>query len=356
MTPEYAHSFTLGKREIGTDHPAYFIADIGANHDSSLMRAQMLIEQAAKAGADCVKFQHFKADKIVSREGFKDLKVTHQAQWPKSVYEIYEDYSINRQWDRVLARTAKDYGVDFMTTPYDFEAVESIDPLVEAYKIGSGDITYSQLIKLIASKNKPVFMATGASTMEEVEEAVSIFLRENKQLCLMQCNTNYTGDMENFRYVNLRVLESFWNRYPDMPLGLSDHTPGYTAVLGAIALGACVIEKHFTDDSSRSGPDHAFALTPGVWKAMVLCSRDLEAALGDGIKRVEDNEKESRIVQRRALRVTTDHRKGDAITDSGIEALRPCPLSAYTPRDSIVGRKLRVDKRCGEAILHGDLE
>jgi N-acetylneuraminate synthase len=354
---DYETRFAIGERVISNTSPTYFIADIGANHDASLTRAQMLIEQAAKAGAHCVKFQHFAADKIVSREGFKDLKVTHQAQWPKSVYEIYEDYSINRQWDRVLAKTAEDFGVDFMTTPYDFEAVAGIDPLVKAYKVGSGDITYLSLIRYIANRKKPIFLATGASHMPEVDEAVTNALIYNRSLCLMQCNTNYTGDAANFRYVNLRVLSSYAHRYPGMPLGLSDHTPGYTAVLGAIALGARVIEKHFTDDSSRPGPDHAFALTPGVWRAMTLHSQDLESALGTGEKIVEDNELESRVVQRRAIRLKDACSKGKIVTADMVEMLRPCPYGALTPADvnDVVGRVLKNTKGKGEELYPEDL-
>lgn len=319
----------------------YFIADIGANHDGFLVRANELIKLAKEAGADCAKFQHFRAKDIVSDRGFKALKIAHQAQWEKPVYQVYEDYSINRDWNQTLAETAKSVGIDFMTTPYDFDAVDEVYDLVPGYKIGSGDITYLQLIEYIAKKGKPVYLATGASTMEEVEKAVETILKYNKQLCLLQCNTNYTGDLENFRHVNLNVLKSYAVHWPDLRLGLSDHTPGHSTVLGAIALGATVIEKHFTDDKTRKGPDHKFAMMPHEWNYMIRLTRELEMAMGDGVKRVEENEKESSIVQRRALRLKSDHGRG-TIGIEDLEALRPCPEGALTPSqlEEVVGRML----------------
>ena len=345
-------SFRIGTRVISNYAPTYFIADIGANHDGDLERAKDLIKRAQESGADCAKFQHFKAETIVSDAGFRDLKVAHQTKWPKSVYETYQNYSINSDWDEELALTASDAEIDFMSTPYDFDAVESLFPWVQAYKIGSGDITYLQLIDKVAGKGVPVFLATGASTMLEVEVAVEHVLDWNSMLCLMQCNTNYSGDSGNFSYVNLNVLRSYALRWPGMPLGLSDHTPGHAAVLGAVALGSRVIEKHFTDDSSREGPDHGFALNPIEWGHMVKAVSELELALGDGVKRIEPNEIESRIVQRRALRLKEDTPSGTILTAEHLEALRPCPYGAMTPADigHVIGRELIARQGEGQAL------
>lgn len=319
----------------------YFIADIASNHDGDLERAKKLIKLAKEAGAHCAKFQHFKAASIVSEHGFRALgKLSHQAGWEKPVYQTYEEYSIDRNWNQALADTAQEVGIDFMTTPYDFEAVDSVYDLVPAYKVGSGDITYLPLIEYIAKKGKRVYLATGASTMAEVEAAVDAVLKYNKTLCLMQCNTNYTGDIENFRHVNLNVLRSYALHWPKLTLGLSDHTPGHAAVLGALALGATVIEKHFTDDKRRRGPDHGFATTPSEWVEMVTAVEQLEMALGDGVKRVEENERESIIVQRRALRLREDY-GFEPITEADLVALRPCPDGAYTPAqlDEVLGKR-----------------
>jgi N-acetylneuraminate synthase len=171
----------------------------------------------------------------------------------------------------------------------------------------------------------------------------------------MQCNTNYTGRWENMNYVNLRVLQTYAKRWPSLPLGLSDHTHGFTAVLGAVALGARVIEKHFTDDPNRKGPDHAFALPPMIWKVMVQRTREIESAMGDGFKKCEDNEVESRVVQRRAIRLTRDLVKGHIITAEDIEFLRPCPVGALTPAEDVIGYVLKHDLHAGDAITKDDI-
>lgn len=355
----YSTEFLIGKRRVALDEPTYFIADIAANHDGDIERAKKLIWDAKEAGADCAKFQHFLANRIVSDVGFSDGvgQVSHQAAWKKPVHEIYNDYHTRRDWTETLVETCRSADIEFMTTPYDVEAVLIFANIVPAYKVGSGDITFHALLEVIAAQGKPVLLATGAATMEDVEAAVDVLLATNPDLCLMQCNTNYTGSLENFRYVNLRVLETFARRWPGMPLGLSDHTPGHSAVLGAIALGARVIEKHFTDDNSRIGPDHSFALNPATWRAMVDASRELEYALGDGTKRIEGNEDQTVVIQRRALRLKAAAAAGTVISEDQLEALRPCPEGAVSPDhlEEVVGRTLSVDKTRGRELLWTDL-
>jgi N-acetylneuraminate synthase len=347
-------SFFVGNRLIG-EHPVYWIADIASNHDGSLGRAKDLIKLAKDSGADCAKFQHFQASRIVSAVGFDGFKTAHQRGWDKSVFEVYEDYSINPDWNEELAQTCKDVGIDFMTTPYDIETVDSIDHLVNAYKIGSGDITYPQLMQEIARKDKPIFLATGASTMEEVETAVRhLWNSGNTQLCLMQCNTDYSGH-PSYKCINLNVLKTYAKRWPTLPLGLSDHTPEPTSVLGAIALGATVIEKHFTDDRTRKGPDHGFAIEPDDWAKMRAMGEILQREMGDGVKRVEANEVDSRIVQRRAIRIKDASKK---LSEDNVEFLRPCPDGALTPAevDRVLHRRLKRPIESGSALHEADLE
>jgi N-acetylneuraminate synthase len=346
-------SFFVGNRLIG-EHPVYWIADIGANHDGNLTRAKDLIRMARDYGADCAKFQHFKASRIVSAVGFDGFKTAHQRGWDKSVFEVYEDYSINPDWNEELAQTCKDVGIDFMTTPYDIETVDAIDHLVKAYKIGSGDITYLQLMAKISAMGKPMFLATGASTMNEVIEAVEHILALNPRLCLMQCNTDYSGH-PSYKCINLNVLKTYAKRWPTLPLGLSDHTPEPTSVLGAIALGACVIEKHFTDDRTRRGPDHGFAIEPDDWAKMRAMGEILQREMGDGIKRVEANEEESRIVQRRAIRIKDAKAE---FTYENLEFLRPCPPGALPPMQvwKLFHRKLKHPLESGGTISESDLE
>lgn len=349
----------IGKNKIGLDHPVYFIADIAANHDGNLQRAKDLIYLAKEAGADCAKFQHFLADKIVSDYGFKHLNgsQSHQNSWKKSVYEIYDEYHCKREWNQELIKTCKEVDIEFMTTPYDYEAISQIDDYVNAYKIGSGDITWTEFLEKISKLKKPVLLATGASDMKDVKRAVKVINEFNSNIVLMQCNTNYTADLKNMKFVNLNVLNTFKKEFPGIILGLSDHTYGHSAVLGAVTLGARVIEKHFTDDNSRQGPDHKFAMNPATWKEMTDRTRELESALGDGVKRIETNESDTVIVQRRSIRLTADKKSGELITENDIEFLRPAPQDAYLPyqKEFVIGKILQKNKEKGDCIYFGDI-
>lgn len=346
----------IGKKAIGLNKPTYFIADIGANHDGSLERAKELIYLCAASGADAAKFQNFQADKIVSKVGFEDMKgqLSHQAKWKKSVYEVYKEASIRLDWTPLLKKTCEKAGIEYFTSPYDIESVDKVSPYVNVFKIGSGDITWLEILDHIAKKNKPVILATGASTIEDVKRAMKTLSRRTKKIILLQCNTNYTGSLENFKYVNLNVLKLYRKMYPDVIIGLSDHTPGHATVLGAVTLGANVIEKHFTDDNKRQGPDHAFAMNPVTWKEMVERTRELELALGDGIKRIEKNEEKTVLVQQRGLRATVALVKGHTVTMKDLEALRPIPKDGIPPYEiaSIVGKKLKKSMRQGEHITY----
>lgn len=328
-----------------SNNKLYFIADIAANHDGSLTRAKKLIRLCAKAGANAAKFQHFKAETIVSDYGFKKLgKLTHQKKWKKSVYETYSAASINPKWSYELLKECKKNKIDFMTSPYDLNYVDEVYNYITAYKIGSGDITWKEIIKKIAKKNKPTILATGASNLKEVIEAVKEILKFKKKLVLMQCNTNYTKSNDNFKFINLNVIKLYKKIFKDkIILGLSDHTAGHATVLGAITLGARVIEKHFTDDNNRSGPDHNFSMNPISWKLMVDNSKTLIKALGDGTKKIEFNERESAVVQRRAIWSLKDIKKGDIIKKNMIICLRPCPQGALSPfyTDKIIGKKAK---------------
>jgi sialic acid synthase SpsE len=323
----------FGNKIIGQGEPLYFIADIGANHDGDIYRAYKLIELAKEAGADAAKFQNFQASKIVSKVGFEKLgtQLSHQSSWKKSVYEVYEDASVSLDWTPLLKAKCDEVGIDFFTSAYDFESVEAVDPFVDLYKIGSGDITWIEIIEYIAKKNKPVLIATGASEMTDVVRAMNTIEAITEDVVLMQCNTNYTLDKDKFRYVNLNVLKYFTQRFPNSILGLSDHTLGHATVLGAIALGAVVIEKHFTDSNDNEGPDHKFAMNPNTWREMVDNANEVYYALGDGVKRIEENEKTSLIVQRRSLRAVSDFEIGHVITNKDLEALRPIPEDGFSP-------------------------
>ena len=338
-------TFKIGNTQIGSKSKVYFIADIAANHDGSLLRAKKLIKLCAKAGANAAKFQHFKAETIVSAEGFKKVgKITHQYKWKKSVFDVYKDASINPYWTAQLKKECKKNNIDFLTAPYDLDYVDSVNKFISAYKIGSGDITWKEIIIKIAKKKKPVLLACGASSLKDTVNATKLILKHNKKIVLMQCNTNYTNSIKNFEFLNIKAIKQFKQIFKKkLILGLSDHTPGHISVLGAITLGAKVIEKHFTDNNSRSGPDHAFSLNPKTWREMVNASRYLEKSLGDGKKKIELNEKQSIIVQRRGVWVKKNLKRGEKLKRSHIEILRPCPKNSISPFyiDKYLGKKLK---------------
>jgi N-acetylneuraminate synthase len=353
-------TLTLGKKKVGLEYPTYFVADIAANYDGDLERAKLLIRLCAEAGANAAKFQNFRASKIVSDRGFQVIgkQLSHQAQWKKSVFQVYQEAALPWEWTPDLKAECQSFGIDYFSAPYDLEAVDMLDPYVELFKIGSGDITWPEILRKVAAKQKPVLLATGASDITDVQRAVAEILKINPKLVLMQCNTNYTASGDNFRHIQLRVLETYREMFPSVILGLSDHTPGHTTVLGAVTLGARVVEKHFTDDNRREGPDHRFSMTPTTWREMVERTRELECALGSPSKQVEENEQDTAVVQRRCLRATTDISAGAILTEKMLEALRPAPRDAVMPYDlpKVLGKKLIQDLPAGECLRWSALD
>jgi sialic acid synthase SpsE len=351
----------IGNKYISETDPLYFIADIAANHDGDINRAFKLIELAKEAGADAAKFQNFQAEKIVSRHGFETMnkdKMSHQSAWKKSVFEVYKDASVPFDWTQKLKKKCDEVGIEYFTSPYDFEAVDYVDPYVNVHKVGSGDITWIDMIEYIAKKGKPVMLAAGASTITDVERAMKTLQKHTKDIVLMQCNTNYTASKENFKHINLNVLITFKDKYPNVILGLSDHTHGHSTVLGAIALGARVFEKHFTDDNNRTGPDHKFAMNPQTWRDMVDRANELYLSLGDGKKIVEGNEKDTIVVQRRALRYAKNLSKGQRLSKSDIFPLRPCPADGIQPYeiDKVIGKIIKTDVKNDDLVRWSDFK
>jgi len=349
----------IGKRLIGLAHPTYFIADIAANHDGDLERARMLIRLAKEAGADAAKFQNFRAPQIVSDYGFRNLggQLSHQAAWKKSVVEVYAQASIPFEWTLTLSEECRQAGIDYFSSPYDFESIDMLDPYVEMYKAGSGEIDWIEALERMARKGKPFFVATGASTIGEVQRAVRAILKLNRQLVLMQCNTNYTASPDNYDHLHLNVLKSYAAMFPEVILGLSDHTHALAPVLGAVALGARVIERHFTDSNSREGPDHKFAMNPENWAGMVAETRLLERALGSPDKIIAANETETAIVQRRCLRAAREIHAGEVFTRDMIDVLRPATPGAIKPSEieTVIGAIALRDLPFGKELRWTDL-
>tara|TARA_A100001015_G_scaffold143074_1_gene158677 strand:- start:1161 stop:2231 length:1071 start_codon:yes stop_codon:yes gene_type:complete len=325
----------IGNRIVNDNSPTYFIADIASNHDGSLSKAKELIHMAAESGADAAKFQNFYASTLVSDFGFKNLKNlnSHQNKWKKSVYETYKENEISLEWTSQLVKSCKKYKIDYFTAPYDKKIIKYLNKYVRAWKIGSGDITWHENILNMARTKKPILIATGASNFNEVKNIYNKVIKINKQICIMQCNTNYTGEDTNFKNINLSVLKLYKKKFPKAIIGLSDHTHGNITVLGAITLGARIIEKHFTDSNKNTGPDHKFSMNPKSWRYMIDAARHLESSLGREEKKVESNEKNTIVLQRRSIRVKKEIKKGEILKKNKFEFLRPCPSDAMQVYD-----------------------
>jgi sialic acid synthase SpsE len=349
----------IGTRIIGPQSPTYFIADIAANHDGDLERAKQLIRLAAQAGADAAKFQNFRAPHIVSDYGFRHMnaQVSHQASWKQSVFQVYEQASIPFEWTPVLKEVCEEFGIEFFSAPYDFEAIDMLDSFVNMYKAGSGEIDWIEALERMAVKGKPFFIATGASTLGEVQRAVHAILKINPQLVLMQCNTNYTASPSNYDHLHLNVLKTYATLFPEVILGLSDHTHALAPVLGAVTLGARVIERHLTDRNDREGPDHKFAMNPDGWARMVEETRLLERALGSPDKFIAGNEQETAVVQRRCLRAARDIHAGEIFTRAMIDVLRPATPGAIKPDQiqNVIGARALADIPYGKELRWTDL-
>ena len=359
MSKKQENSFFINKRKIGLNCPTYFIAEIGSNFDGDLNRAKDLIYLAKENGAEAAKFQHYTADSLVSDFGFKSLASndSHQSNWQLSVYETYKKASLNQEWTAELKSTCDQIGIEFMTSPYSIKLIDYVNQYVNAFKVGSGDITWLDSIKHMASKKKPMLLATGASTEKEVLYAIKAIEKYTKEIVLMQCNTNYTAESNNYKYLNLNVLKRYKKLFPKVILGLSDHTLGFVSVLGAVTLGARVIEKHFTDNNKRNGPDHSFALDIKAWKEMIDRTRELEEALGNDQKNIESNEIETVILQRRSIRAKRFIKAGEQINLENIEFLRPCPIEGLAPYlfEKIKGKYTISNIQKGDIIKYKNL-
>jgi N-acetylneuraminate synthase len=346
-----APEITIADRKIGLNHPTYFIADIAANHDGELNRAKELIRLAAQAGAEAAKFQNFRAPKIVSDYGFKALggQQSHQAEWSKSVYEVYDDASVPFEWTPILKKECDKAGIHYFSSPYDYEAIKMLDDYVPAYKAGSGLMSWPDALVRMASQGKPILIATGAADMADVIRAMRAVSEVNDQIVLMQCNTNYTASDSNYDHLNINVLKTYAAMFPNVVLGLSDHTHSPAPITGAVALGACVIERHFTDNNDREGPDHKFAMNPENWAEMVEQVRTLERALGSSDKFVTGSETDTYLLQRRCLRAAREIKAGEIITAEMVEPLRPAATGAIMPweLDDLVGKKALIDMPYG---------
>lgn len=342
----------IGDRPVGPDEPTFVIAEAGSNHNGDLDTARELIDVAANAGADAVKFQTFRADDLY----VEDSGGVDYLDDDRSIYEIIESMEMPYEWIPKLHEHCREQGILFMSTPFDERSAEELAPYVPAWKVASYTSSHVPFLEALGATDKPIIMSTGAHALDEIEQSVRV-LREAgaEDLVLLQCVAAYPTPLSD---ANVGVLRTFSDVF-DLPVGLSDHTlDPTTAPNAAAALGASVVEKHFTLDNDMDGPDHEFALEPDELDRMVTAIRATETAVGSGEKRVLDSERELHEKARRAVHATADIAAGEQLTADNVGVLRPGERDAGlhpSHYDDVLGSAAARDIGRGDGIDWDDI-
>ena len=344
----------IGDKLIGDGEPCFIIAEAGVNHNGDIELAKRLIDVAKEAGADAIKFQTFKADNVVTKNAPKaDYQIKNTNSY-ESQYEMIKKLELSEDEFRELHRYARKKGIIFLSTPFDFESADFLEELgVPAFKISSSDLTNLPFLEYIAEKGKPIILSTGMGTLGEIEEAINTIKNAgNEEIILLHCITSYPAKFEN---LNLRAIKTLKEAFK-LPVGFSDHSLGIYAPIIAVALGAVVIEKHFTLDKNLPGPDHKASLDPQELKEMIKWIRLTEKALGDGIKRPTPEEEKIKKIVRKSIVAKVNIPEGTILTEEMIAFKRPgtgIPPKYYK---EILGKKARRNIKVDEIISWGDIE
>ncbi len=346
---------SIGERQLGGDAPVFIIAEIGCNFEGDIDRAKEMIRVIAKAGADAAKLQTFIPEKLVSKYAEKFWEI-EGCVGKTQLEEFREMPKLNFRQYRLLKKEAEKAGIILFSTPCDEESVDMLERLdMPLYKISSMDITHIPLLKYIAKKKKPVIISTGASTIDEIKEAVeTIRNMGNSQIALLHCITNYPTDD---RCVNLMMIKHLQEVFPDVPIGYSDHTlpqDGEGILVAAVALGARIIEKHFTFDNKRPGYDHVISVDYEGLRRLVTQIRRVEKALGQTYKRPIKSEVKARIYGRRSIVASQRIPKGTIIMRSMLEVKRPGMGIEPKNLDIVIGKKAKIDI-LDDTVLNWDM-
>lgn len=339
------------KRMSGTDrmNHVFVIAEAGVNHNGSVEIAKQLIDVAAQAGADAVKFQTFRAENMVCRTAAKAAYQIDSTGESETQYAMLKKLELTRQIHEELMEYCKEKNILFLSTPFDVPSVRLLADLgMRIWKVPSGEITNLPYLRHIGKYHQKVILSTGMSSMDEVKAAVAV-LRENgtQDITLLHCNTQYPTPVPD---VNLLAMVSMGKEL-GLPAGYSDHTQGIEIPIAATALGAVVIEKHFTLDRNMEGPDHRASLEPDELRRMVEGIRKTEQALGDGVKRLSESEKGNVSVARKSIVAAESIRAGEYFTEENLSAKRPGTGISPMLWDEIIGRKADRDYKVDEMIL-----
>lgn len=341
-------TMTIGHRKIGDGAPCFIIAEAGSNHNCDLATALRLIDVAVEAGADCVKFQTYTAETLYSRFAPRLTEMEGRSRAEETPFELIKRIELPWEWHERLVAHAKAGGIIFLSTPFGHDAVDLLHRLgVPAFKIASYEIVDLPLLRRAARTGKPIVLSTGNSSLADVEEAMATLQEAGATgVVLLHCVSQYPAKVED---VNLRAMVTLRQAF-DVPVGFSDHTMDSVSSLGAVALGACVLEKHFTLDRSHPGPDHPASLEPEELRRFVQDVRRLEAALGSPVKRVQVSEDENHRLGRRSLHARVRIPKGATITEEMLTVKRPGLGIKPVLLPVVVGRIARRDIEADEWI------
>jgi len=330
----------VANRIIGTGKPCFIIAEAGVNHNGNIHLAKKLIDVAKDAGADAVKFQTFNTEKLVTRNAKKAGYQRALTNKSESQFQMLKKLELPPDAFDELFDYARKKKILFLSTPDDEDSVDLLVKIgVAAFKISSPEITNLPFLSYIAAKGKPVILSTGMSDLAEIKDALRVIRAEGlKQVVLLHCVSAYPAKIED---MNLRAMDTLRNTFK-LPIGLSDHTLGLTAPIAAVAMGACIIEKHFTLDKSLPGPDHKASLEPRELTKMVEAIREIESALGDGIKLPTQEEIENKSVVRRSIVARIDIPKGVVIREDMLAFKRPGTGIEPKQLNSVVGRRAKL--------------
>jgi N,N'-diacetyllegionaminate synthase len=328
---------TIADKKIGDNQPCFIIAEAGVNHNGDIAIAMQLIDAAVEAGADAIKFQTFNADLLVTPKAEKARYQKKSTSAGESQYQMIKRLELPPQVFKKLSDYAKKKGIIFFSSPFDTGSVDVLERItVPVYKIPSGEITNLPLLTYIAKKGKPIILSTGMATFEEIDDAITTIHEEDvEDIILLYCVTSYPAKMES---LDLTVISSLKERY-HLPVGFSDHTTGIIAAIAARTLNACVIEKHFTLNKKMSGPDHQASVDPKGLKKLIRAIRNVESALGNGMKKISREEDEIKAITRKSLVAAMNIPAGAIITDTMIDLKRPGSGLAPKYKIKIIGRK-----------------
>lgn len=330
---------------ISNDSPVFIIAEVGANHNGDLELARRSIDAAFICGVDAVKFQTYTTDELLSN---KDAIVIHGKngnEITETVEEMFDKVTLKREFHKEIFDYAKSKGLICFSTPFSKEGVEFLEQLDNPiYKIASSDVNYVDMLEVIGATKKPVFLSTGKCTLSDMDMAINLLQNSGTtDLCLLHCIANYPSKMQN---MNLNVIKTLKQMYPESIIGFSDHSFGITASLGAVCFGAKIIEKHFTIDKNLEGPDHWFSMDPIDMKNLVSEIRNLEMAFGTQRKILNLSEEPEKYWSTRSLHINKDLKSGDTVNKEDLDMLRPGYGISPFDRDKIIGMKVtkNIDK------------